>query len=30
MNDIEILPLDKIKAGILYIAVKKYLKDINF
>lgn len=30
MNDIEILPLDKIKAGILYIAVKKYLKDLNF
>ena len=30
MNDIEILPLDKIKAGILYISVKKYLKDVSF
>jgi ferredoxin len=30
MNDIEILPLNKIKAGILYIGVKKYLRDINF
>lgn len=30
MNDIEVLPLDKIKVGILYIAVKKYLKDLSF
>lgn len=30
MSDIEFLPLDKIKAGILYIAVKKYLKDLNY
>ena len=29
-NDIEILPPNKIKAGILYIALKKYLKDISF
>jgi ferredoxin len=30
MNDIEISPLDNVKAGILFIAVKKYLRDINF
>jgi ferredoxin/flavodoxin len=30
MNKIEILPLDNIKTGILYIGVKKYLKEISF
>jgi ferredoxin len=30
MNDVEILPLSKVKIGILFIGIKKYLKNINF
>ncbi len=30
MNKIEILPFNKIKAGILFIGIKKYLKEISF
>jgi ferredoxin/flavodoxin len=30
MNDIDILPLSRVKTGILFIGIKKYLKNINF